>query len=205
MLHAQRAAMLGQQRGKAPGVEVVGVVHRPQVVGIVRALGRVRGVGHALLHRHRLGEGHAGAGIAVQPVGQQLEAAGALAGVAEGMEVLFRAGLAGCAHPVAETHALLEGGAALAMKRASSMPIADSVPRIEGKVPSPTPTMPISGDSTRVTCTPDASRAASCFARKQAVSQPAVPPPTIKTRVMGDGGVHGSLLLIGVAFLLKRV
>jgi len=32
------------------------------------------------------------------------------------------------------------------MKRASSMPMAASVPRIDGKVPSPTPMMPMSLD-----------------------------------------------------------
>ena len=70
------------------------------------------------------------------------------------------------------------------MKRGSSMPMAASVPRIDGNVPSPTPMMPMSLDSTSDTRTPPAA-VPSVRARKAAVSQPAVPPPTMRMCWMG--------------------
>ena len=49
---------------------------------------QVGSIGHAFLHGGRLREAHAGAGRALQPVGQQLGAARALAGLAERMKVV---------------------------------------------------------------------------------------------------------------------
>ena len=70
------------------------------------------------------------------------------------------------------------------------MPIAASVPRIEGKVPSPTPMMPMSLDSTSVMRMPPCA-VPSCRARNAAVSQPAVPPPTMRMSWMGCMGCMG--------------
>ncbi len=120
-LDAQRLRMRGQQRGELAGVEVVRVVHRPEPVAVGRPLGCARRVGHALLHRHRIGERARRAvgrrGLAEQPVGQQLGRARALAGGVERMEVVVagtRRGAAGRVGPVHELHALLERGVALA-------------------------------------------------------------------------------------------
>src|SRR5690606_4933025 len=67
----------------------------------------------------------------------------------------------------------------------SDIPIFLKVPRMVGQVPSPTPMGLISGDSIRVTLTPN-SEAAWCFAAMvPAVIQPAVPPPTITTDLRG--------------------
>jgi hypothetical protein len=67
------------------------------------------------------------------------------------------------------------------MNSASSSPIRLLKSRIGGTVASPTPTMPMSSDSTRVTraCGP------SVRCRAAAAIQPAVPPPTIRMRRIG--------------------
>ena len=59
------------------------------------------------------------------------------------------------------------------------MPIFCRVPRIVGHVPSPTPMGLTSGDSTKVTFTPESEFAICSAAITPAVNQPAVPPPTI--------------------------
>src|SRR5579862_8798801 len=53
-----------------------------------------------------------------------------------------------------------------------------------GKVPSPIPRLLMSADSTSVMRTPSGSSAPRVRARYPAVIQPAVPPPTIKTRLI---------------------
>jgi hypothetical protein len=54
-----------------------------------------------------------------------------------------------------------------------------SVLRNVGQVPSPTPMMGVFGDSTRVTLKPAPIRLRCFAAMTPAVSQPAVPPPTM--------------------------
>jgi hypothetical protein len=53
-----------------------------------------------------------------------------------------------------------------------------------GQVPSPTPMVGTSGDSTRVTRRPPWSSVRKLDAKTAAVSQPADPPPTITTCLM---------------------
>ena len=67
-------------------------------------------------------------------------------------------------------------------KSRSAMPMRLSVARIDGQVPSPTPTVGTSGDSTSATCrsSPKCSAATTL-----AVSQPALPPPTTTTFFVG--------------------
>ena len=60
-----------------------------------------------------------------------------------------------------------------------------SVMRIDGHVPSPTPMVGMSGDSTRTTWTLAAPSPRCSAAMALAVIQPAVPPPTITTFVVG--------------------
>src|ERR1043165_4626562 len=66
----------------------------------------------------------------------------------------------------------------------SSMPSASKNPRSHGVEPSPTPMMPTTGDSSTVISTP---RATSALAKIIAVIHPAVPPPTMATRLMFGG------------------
>jgi hypothetical protein len=110
--HAERSCVFAEQRGKAPGVEVVGVVERAHEVGVTRALRCVRCVGDALLHRRGLRERDLRPCRAEQPVRQQLGPARPLAGHAERMKVVVEPGRAVRPHPVDELDALLEGRAA---------------------------------------------------------------------------------------------
>ena len=64
--------------------------------------------------------------------------------------------------------------------------------RIEGQVPSPTPMVGVSGDSTTVILSADG--VSNSAASTQAVNHPAVPPPTITTRWVA-GLVWGDALL----------
>ena len=73
------------------------------------------------------------------------------------------------------------------MNTLSDRPILRSVDRIDGQVPSPTPIVGTVGDSTSVTVTVEVSNSAASI---PAVSQPAVPPPSI-TMCCGDGFISG--------------
>nr|GEU28132.1 hypothetical protein [Tanacetum cinerariifolium] len=113
--HAQALGMAAEQGGELAGIEVISVVERPREIAVGGALGRARRVGHALLHGGGSGKPGARRGCALQPVGQQFGAAGALAGQAERMEIMVgarRRPLARRAHPVRKLDALLEGGVA---------------------------------------------------------------------------------------------
>ena len=60
-----------------------------------------------------------------------------------------------------------------------------SVLRSVGQVPSPTPMMGVLGDSTSVTLNPASIRPRCFAAMTPAVSQPAVPPPTMTILLTG--------------------
>src|SRR5690606_4160660 len=67
------------------------------------------------------------------------------------------------------------------MNSVSDTPIRAKVLRIVGQVPSPTPMIGVSGDSTTVTLNPALMRERCLAAMMPAVSHPAVPPPTMMT------------------------
>ena len=78
----------------------------------------------------------------------------------------------------------------------SANPIACSVLRIDGQVPSPTPSVGIFGDSIRDTLIDGVpAESLNSLARIQAVNQPAVPPPTITMCSMGRAMKGVSVLL----------
>ena len=78
----------------------------------------------------------------------------------------------------------------------SASPIAWRVLRMDGQVPSPTPSVGIFGDSIRDTLIDGVpAESLNSLARIQAVNQPAVPPPTITMCSMGRAMKGVSVLL----------
>src|SRR5450631_2524894 len=115
MAHALANRMLPQHRGKECGIEVIGIVQRPEKVGIARPLGPMPGIGHPLLHGDGLRERHV-TRRPEQPVRQQLRYTGPLARHAERMKIVIGSGGPGRTHPVVEPDALLEGRVAFAQE-----------------------------------------------------------------------------------------
>ena len=108
--HAERLRVLTEQGGESPGVEVVGVVQRAEEVAVAPcASGRAT----ASATRFCMVAACAKSDAADPPLPSANRAAGpvrrALAGHAEGMEVVVCARRAGRPHPVDEFDALLEG------------------------------------------------------------------------------------------------